>query len=169
MENNNQFTCISYDSVDFLIPSSYIISGIYLNISKDKKSILYNRETLPHIYIGEFLEKEFFCKAIYDAGVVLLMSIEDFAKDVCVDIYNYTETSFPASGYLAISVNSDIISKELSFRDLHLLPKSIRERMSSCGICAAHFIDGGENQKNKQQLLISPDMILRRFFTEVKK
>nr|MCR5605975.1 hypothetical protein [Treponema sp.] len=155
--------------IDFLIPSSYIVSGIYLNIPNDKKNIIYNRETLPHIHLGEFLEKKFLCKAIYDAGVVLVMDMKDFAKDVCVDIYNYTETAFPYSGYLAISVNSDITSKELSFRDLHLLPKSIRDRMYSCGICATHFIDVDEKQKSKQQLLISPDMILRRFFTEVGK
>ncbi|MCR5762871.1 MAG: hypothetical protein K6G00_05750 [Treponema sp.] len=146
--------------IDFLIPSKYIVSGIFLNIPTDTKTIIFNRETLPHIYIGTLLEKEFQCKSKSDASVVLVMNKNDFSKEICKTIVNYTDTAFPATGNLALSVNGNISSKEFSLETFHLMPEGIRERLSSYGIDAIIFPD-----RIRKQILISPDLLLKKFFT----
>ncbi|MBO4439420.1 MAG: hypothetical protein J5798_08725, partial [Spirochaetaceae bacterium] len=70
MEARNHFTCIAYDTVDFLIQSKYVLFGIYLDIGKEGNNIVFNRETLPHIRIGHLLEQEFSCKSIEECNVV---------------------------------------------------------------------------------------------------
>lgn len=156
---HNQFTCIAYDKIDFLIPSQYVVSGIYLSIPKEDKNISFNRETLPHIYIGNMLEKEFLCKSKADASVVLVMNMNDFTKDVCKSIIDYTDTAFPATGNLALSVNGNISSREFKLEEFRLMPQGIRERLNSYGINAIIFPDN-----NRKQILISPDLLLKKFF-----
>ena len=46
METRNHFTCIAYDTVDFLIQSKYVFFGIYLEVGKNVQNIVFNRETL---------------------------------------------------------------------------------------------------------------------------
>ena len=165
MEAHNHFTCIAYDTVDFLIQSKYIIFGIYQDVGKSDKNILFNRETLPHIHIGKLLEKEFLCKSIEECNVVLVMKKQDFDSDVQHLIVNYTDTAFPASGNLALSVNSAISSKIIDVSTLHLLPKSIRLKQNECGISAIGFETDEKNRNfQKKQILISPDNLLRKFF-----
>lgn len=154
------FTCVSYDNVDFLVQNRYIRSGIYLHTRKDAKNIVFNKETLPHIYIGDVVEKEFNCKATGEYGVILVMNVCDFATDICGRISDYTDTAFPASGNLALSLNGSINSKLVDIKDLKLLPKSIRHRMTECGISAIGFPQG-----SSKQILISPECLLRKFFT----
>ncbi len=160
MELHNQFTCISYDIIDFLIPSKYVVSGIFLSIPKDSKTILFNRETLPHIYIGNMLEKEFQCTSKADTSVVLVMNKNDFSAEVCKTIINHTDTAFPATGNLALSVNGNISSREFILDTFHLMPQGIRERLGSCGIDAIIFPDDV-----RKQILIAPDLLLKKFFT----
>lgn len=157
MEAHNHFTCIAYDTIDFLIQSKYVIFGIYLDVEKDVKNIVFNRETLPHIHIGHLLEKEFGCKSLEDCNVVLVMKKQNFATDVQKMIEDFTETAFPASGNLAISVNSSVASKIMDIKNLHLIPSSIRERQNECGVCAIGLT-------GKKQILISPDNLLKKFF-----
>ncbi len=160
LEIHNQFTCVSYDTIDFLIPSKYIVSGIFLSIPKESKTILFNKETLPHIYIGNMLEKEFQCKTKADTSVVLVMNKNDFSKEVCNTIVNYTDTAFPATGNLALSLNGNISSKEFVLDSFHLIPQGIRERLNAYGIDAIIFPDN-----IRKQILIAPDLLLKKFFT----
>ena len=159
MEAHNHFTCIAYSSVDFLVQSQYVVSGVYLHVPKNARNVVFNRETLPHIYIGDLLEREFLCQPLETYSVVLIMKQQDFVSDVCVKIADYTDTAFPASGNFALSVNGAISSKIIDVGSLRLMPSSIRGRMEECGICAVGF--PGMTHK---QLLLSPDMLLRKFF-----
>ena len=104
--------------------------------------------------------KIFLCTARESFSVVLIMNKRDFAADVCAKIADTTETAFPASGNLALSVNGAISSKRLDMSELRLLPSGLRERMLASGIAALAFADGGHTQ-----LLISPDMLVRKFFS----
>lgn len=165
MEAHNHFTCIAYDTIDFLIQSKYVVSGVYLDFDKSVKNVIFNRETLPHIHIGNLLEKQFLCSALENYNVVLIMNKRDFAKDVCRKIADFTDTAFPASGNLALSVNSSISSKIIDIASLHLIPESIRSRQAECGVCAIGFSSDGKIGKPfRKQLLISPDNLLRKFF-----
>ncbi|GEM_PF-819949 len=159
MEAHNHFTCIAYDSVDFLIQSSYIVSGVYLQMDKEERSLTFNRETLPHIYIGDLLGRSFGCSSSESYNVVLIMKMQDFAQDVCKKIVSFTETAFPATGNLALSVDGSISSKVLEIHNLHLMPGSIRTRLWECGVCAIGF-----SGSNRKQILLAPDMLLKRFF-----
>lgn len=159
-KQNSHFTCVSYSSVDFLIPSKYIVSGVYLNIPKDAKNIVFNRETLPHIFIGDYLESKFGCKAIAESKAVIVLNVKDFAEDVGASMVSVTDTAFPFTGNLALSLTGNISSSELDISKLKLLPLSIRSRMISCGICAIRFKEDG-----RKQILLSPDSILRRYFS----
>lgn len=166
MEAHNHFTCIAYDTVNFLIQSKYIGFGIYLAVDKDVKSIPFNRETLPHIHIGSLLEQTFSCKTVEDCNVVLVMKMQDFAKDVRESIVNYTQTAFPASGNLALSVNTSISSKVMDISCLHLIPEGIRKMQNECGINAIGFVKDSKNPEIlHKQILISPDFLLRKFFS----
>ncbi len=154
------FTCIFYDNMDFLIPSEYIISGIYLSVPKNSKNIVFNRETLPHLFIGDQLEKEFGCKAEGNANAVIVLNARDFAKDVGKQIVDITETAFPATGNMALSMTGNLSSYEIELSELHVFPNGIRDRLMECGICAIHF-----NKDGRKQVLVSPDSLLRRFFS----
>ena len=161
METSNHFTCISYDSVDFLIPSKYVLFGIYLAKDNDEKHIFFENETLPHIRIGSFLESQFNCKSIQDCSVMLVMNKADFALNVQKLIVSYTETKFPASGNLAISVNSAVTSKIFDIEKLKPLPEGIRPRQKKNGICAIGFQNDSKNSRlERKQILISCDNLL---------
>ncbi len=154
------FTCISYDILDFLIPSEYVISGIYLSLPKDVPNITFNRETLPHLYIGSKLQSEFCCNSAVKSDAVLVFNSHDFAEDVRSMIVMKTDTAFPATGNVAISFTASISNHDIELSKLRLMPLGIRNRMTDCGICAVHYSDDG-----RKQFLISPDALLRRFFT----
>ena len=156
---NKHFTSIAYSNTDFLIQSQYVASGVYLNIQKDSKRIVFDRETLPHLHIGELLEDTFDCKSHEDFCVVLVLNEKDFASDVRDKIVNFTETAFPASRRLALSVSGSVSGKILDAAALRLLPAGISKRMEEVGVCAISFSEDG-----RKQLLISPDMLLRKFF-----
>ncbi len=166
MEAHNHFTCIAYDSIDFLIQSQYVIFGIYLDVDNNERNIIFNRETLPHIHIGPVLEKTFSCKSVEECNVVLVMKKQNFDADVQSLIVDYTDTAFPASGNLALSVNSSISSKIIDISSLRPIPQSIRLKQRECGICAIGFQKDEKNQFNeRKQILISPDNLLRKFFS----
>ena len=162
MEVHDHFTCIAYDSVDFLIQSRYVISGMYLEVDKEANSLVFNRETLPHIHIGGLLESTFSCAPAESYNVVIVMRNSDFDKEVRGKIIDYTDTAFPASGSLALSVNAAISSNIIALDSLRLPPLGIREKLFECGICAVSFNGGGIG---RTQLLVSPDMLLRKFFS----
>ena len=160
METPRQFTCISYDTMDFLVPTEYVASGIFLSIPREERKIIFNRETLPHIFIGTLLEREFGCSSSAESNVVLVMNMKDFQKDVAKLIVDFTDTAFPASGHLALSVNAPISSGAIALADFHLFPEGIRERLSMYGMDAILFQKSG-----RKQVLISPDLLLRKFFS----
>lgn len=94
------------------------------------------------------------------------MKMSDFAKDVQKAIVDYTETAFPASGNLALSVNTAISSKILDIASLRMIPQGIRSRQFECGVCAIGFQEEAKNQGLlRKQILISPDNLLRKFFS----
>lgn len=159
MATLKQFTCITYDNVDFLIPCEYIVAGLYMPVEENTKDIVYNRETLPLLQIGSLLEKEFFCSTVTDVETVLVMNKRDFVSDVSDQIAEYSETAYPASGNMAFSLVGEIKSVFFSSDELEPIPEGIRDRMISCGICAIRFTEEG-----RKQLLISPDLVIRKFF-----
>lgn len=166
MEALNYFTCIAYDSVDFLIQSKYVEFGIYFDVRKDVPNIDFNGEILPHIHIGSILENEFSCHAKENCNVVLVMKIWDFASGMKEAIENYTKTSFPESGNFALSVTSSISSSQVDISSLRLLPEGLRKEMLECGVCAVGFIPDENNKKlTRKQILISPDKLLRKLFS----
>ena len=158
MEISNQFTCLSYDTIDFLINSKYVLFGIYLPKKVEEKSITFENEVLPHLNLAHFFEDNFLCKKKDECNVMLIMKKDDFDKPLQKQIIKYTGSDFPASGNFAISVNSDITTKLLDLSQLKLLPKGIRPRQNNCGIVAIGF-----DQSQRRQLLISPDNLLRTF------
>ena len=159
LEAPKQFTCIAYEGVDFLIPSEYIVAGFYQHIQDDAPNVYYNRETLPHIHLTHLLEEEFKCQRRMESGVILVLRMQDFANDVCVSISDYTNTAFPASGFLALSINGEIQSEPILCSELRLMPLSIRTRLNACGIEGVRFPEG-----RQKQLLIAPDLLIRKFF-----
>ncbi|MBQ3669970.1 MAG: hypothetical protein II921_00645 [Treponema sp.] len=159
METTQYFTCISYNTVDFLIQSRYVVSGVYLFVPKEAKNVVFNRETLPHIHLSDLLEAEFLCAPVEQYNVALIMKKDDFSSDVCQKIADFTETAFPASGHLALSLSGALTTKTIDEKQLRLLPLGIRTKISECGISAIGF-----EQQGKKQLLLSPDMLLRKFF-----
>ncbi|MBP5695974.1 MAG: hypothetical protein J6X11_04890 [Treponema sp.] len=166
MEAHNHFTCIAYDSVDFLIQSKHVLFGVFLDVEKEVKNITFNRETLPHIHIGHLLEKEFCCSRVEDCNVVLVMRSQDFMSGVQQDIIDFTNTAFPASGNLALSVNTSISSKIIDISVLRLLPEGIRDQQAKCGISGIGFSMGGKNGNTlRKHILISPDRLLKKFFS----
>ncbi len=166
MEAHNHFTCIAYDSVDFLIQSKHVLFGVFLDVEKEVKNITFNRETLPHIHIGHLLEKEFCCSRVEDCNVVLVMRSQDFMSGVQQDIIDFTNTAFPASGNLALSVNTSISSKIIDISVLRLLPEGIRDQQAKCGISGIGFSLGGKNGNTlRKHILISPDRLLKKFFS----
>ena len=156
MEAINHFTSLSYDTIDFLIQSKYVLFGIYMNQATDEKRIDFENEVLPHLNIGRFLEEEFVCKHTEECKVMLVMRKEDFDKDLNRRIVDYTKTAFPVSGNFAVSVNSTVTSKIMDISVLRLLPGGIRKRLNDKGISALGFTD-------KRQILVSPDNLLRSF------
>ncbi len=160
MEARNHFTCIAYDTIDFLVQSRYVVSGVYLQVDKQEKSIMFNKETLPHIYIGDMLGRSFGCSSSETYNVVLIMKMQDFEQDVCKKIIAYTQKAFPATGNLALSVDGSISSKVLETNTLHLMPESIRSRLWECGVCAIGF-----SENERKRILLSPDMLLKKFFS----
>lgn len=164
MKANNYFTCIAYNNVDFLIHSKYVVSGVYVDFhgaqSKELRNIVFNRETLPHIYIGDLLERTFGCAPIESYTTVLVMNGRDFSVDVCKKIEDFTETALPASGNFALSVNSSISSSLVDFSSLRLVPPSIRTKQNDCGVSAIGF-----TKNDRKQFLIQADNLVRKFFT----
>ena len=152
--------------MDFLIQSKHVLFGVFLDVEKDVKNITFNRETLPHIHIGHLLEKEFCCSRVEDCNVVLVMRSQDFMSGVQQDIIDFTNTAFPASGNLALSVNTSISSKIIDISVLRLLPEGIRDQQAKCGISGIGFSLGGKNGNTlRKHILISPDRLLKKFFS----
>ena len=160
MEAANHFTCLAYDTIDFLIQSKFIIYGIYLPEACKDKNIIFESELLPHISLGEFLEKEFSCGNSEESNVMLVMKKDDFDADLQKKIAKVCQTEFPVSGNFALSVNSQVSSQIIDFSTLRLLPAGIRERMEECGISALGFL-GDSHNKNRRQILLSMDKVLK--------
>ena len=156
METSSHFTCLSYDTIDFLILSKYVLFGIYIGTNDDGKRIDFENEVLPKLSIGSFLEKEFHCQHTEECNVMLVMNKSLLDEDVQKKIVNYTGTAFPATGNFAVSVNSSVSSRIMDISYLRLIPDGIRKRMNYCGINAIGFTE-------KRQILLSPDNILRSF------
>ena len=170
MEASDYFTCIAYDTVDFLVQSKYVVFGLYLAVEKDVKSIDFNSELLPHIHLGSFLEESFSCSAKEGCNVVLVMRKNDFPADVQKKIQTYTETAFPLSGNFALSVNSLISSKNIALSSLRLIPESIRRVQNACGVCAIGFAqDKKDPDILRKRMLLAPDDLLRMYFSRVFK
>ena len=169
MEVPNYFTCIAYDSVDFLIQSKYVVFGLYLAVEKEAKSIVFNGENLPHVHIGAFLEKAFSCTAEEECNVVLVMKMQTFPLDVQQQILTHTGTAFPLSGNFALSVNSLISSKDIAVSSLRLIPESIRRVQNKCGVSAIGFAPDEKNGNLlRKRILLSPDNLLRAYFSGIR-
>ena len=157
METSNHFTCLSYDTIDFLILSKYVLFGIYIGTNDQGKRIDFENEVLPKLTIGSFLEKEFHCQHTEDCNVMLVMNKSEFDEDIQKKIVDYTGTAFPVTGNFAVSVNSSVTSKIVDISYLRMIPKSIRKKLNDSGLSAIGFTE-------KRQILLSPDNILRSFF-----
>ena len=156
METSNHFTCLTYDTIDFLILSKYVLFGIYIGTNDEGNRINFENEVLPRLSIGGFLEKEFNCRHTEDCNVMLVMNKIDFDEDLQKKIVDFTGTAFPATGNFAISVNSSVTSRIIDISFLRLIPEGIRKRTNECGICAIGFTE-------RRQILLSPDNLLRCF------
>ncbi|MCR4947668.1 MAG: hypothetical protein K6A15_00750 [Treponema sp.] len=156
METSNNFTCLSYDTIDFLILSKYVLFGIYIGTNDDGKRIDFENEVLPKLTIGSFLEKEFHCQHTEDCNVMLVMNKSDFDEDLQKKIVAYTKTAFPVTGNFAVSINTSVTSRIMDISFLKLIPDGIRKKMNDCGLSAIGFTE-------KRQILLSPDNILRSF------
>ena len=156
METSNHFTCLSYDTIDFLFLSKYVLFGIYIGTNDQGNRIDFENEVLPKLNIGCFLEKEFHCQHIENCNVMLIMNKAELDEDLQKKIVDYTGTAFPVTGNFAVSVNSSVTSKIIDISFLRLIPKGIRKRMKDCGLSAIGFTE-------KRQILLSPDNILRSF------
>ena len=156
METSNHFTCLSYDTIDFLFLSKYVLFGIYIGTNDQGNRIDFENEVLPKLNIGSFLEKEFHCQHIENCNVMLIMNKAELDEDLQKKIVDYTGTAFPVTGNFAVSVNSSVTSKIIDISFLRLFPKGIRKRMNDCGLSAIGFTE-------KRQILLSPDNILRSF------
>ena len=164
METSNHFTCLSYDSVDFLIQSKYILFGIYLQADNNDKNILFEKELLPHIRIGSFLENYFSCKTVEDCNVMLVLNKRNYPAELKKLLVDFTSTEFPASGNFAISVNTSVTSRIMDTSYLRLIPDGIRTRQNECGVSAIGFINDEVNPKLlRKQILISPDGLLYKY------
>ena len=156
MEASNHFTCLSYDTIEFLILSKYVLFGIYIGTNDQGKRIDFENEVLPRLSIGTFLEKEFHCLHTEECNVMLVMNKKELDEDLQKKIVDFTGTAFPASGNFAVSINSSVTSRIMDISFLRLIPEGIRKRMKDCGINAIGFTD-------RRQILLSPDNILRSF------
>ena len=156
METANHFTCLTYDTIDFLILSKYVLFGIYIGTNDDGKRIDFENEVLPRLSIGSFLEKEFGCRHTENCNVMLVMNKADFDEELQKKIVDFTGTAFPATGNFAISVNSSVSSRIIDISNLRPIPRGIRKRMKDCGISAIGFTE-------RRQILLSPDNLLRSF------
>ena len=125
METSNHFTCLSYDTIDFLILSKYVLFGIYIGTNDQGKRIDFENEVLPKLTIGSFLEKEFHCQHTEDCNVMLVMNKSEFDEDIQKKIVDYTGTAFPVTGNFAVSVNSSVTSKIVDISYLRIIPKMI--------------------------------------------
>ncbi len=155
MESSNQFTCLTYSTIDFLIQSKYILFGLYLEKPNKELSVVFEKELLPHINIGAFLESEFACEPTGESNTLLVMKKDDFDSDFQKLIVEYTGVNFPASGNFSISVNTSVSSIVMSVKTLRLMPQGIREALNGCGVNAIAF-------DKRRQLLVSPDKLLER-------
>ncbi len=153
-----QFTCISFDKMDFLIPSNYIVAGFFKSDVKSSSNIIYNWETLPHLYLPEIIMQEFHCSTKGVSDVALIMRKQDFAKDVRVHISNHTKTAFPFTGNFALSFGTEIRSIQFDTSELRLFGKSLQQEMQNNGISGIRFCE------NRNQFLIAPDLLIRKFF-----
>ena len=164
METSNHFTCLSYDTVDFLIQSKYILFGIYVQIDNNEKNILFEKELLPHLHIGQFLENYFSCKTVENCNVMLVMNKQDLDTELVNLIVDFTGTQFPVSGNFALSVNTSVSSKIMDITSLRLIPKGIRSKQAECGVSAIGFIEEGGNSKHlRKQILVATDNLLRKY------
>ena len=165
MEESNHFTCLAYDTIDFLIQSKYVLFGIYLHDFKERHElsgqITFEGEVLPHIYIGQFLEENFQCRSVEECNVMLVMKKEDFDEGLQKLIVDFTGTEFPPSGNFALSVNSAVSSKVMDISFLRLMPKGIRPRQNECGVIAIGYGGSSEKDSERKQILVSPDNLLR--------
>ena len=149
---------MSYDTIDFLINSKYVLFGKYLPEKVEEKFISFENEILPHINMENFLEENFLCSKKEECNVMLVMKKDDFEKSLQKRIVKYTGREFPESGYFAISVNSDITTKLIDLSTMKLIPQGIRNFQKKCGINAICF-----DQSHHRQILISPDYLINTF------
>ena len=156
MERSDNFTCLTYDTIDFLILSKYVLFGIYIGTSSEGNRIDFENEVLPRLNIGSFLEKEFQCQHTEDCNVMLIMNKSEFDEEIQKQISDYTATAFPATGNFAVSVNTSISSRIMDISYLRLIPQGIRKKLNDCGVSAIGFTE-------RRQILLSPDNILRSF------
>lgn len=166
MEASNHFTCLSYDTVDFLFQSKYILFGIYIQSQKDEKFVTFENEIIPHISIGKFLEENFSCKPVEECYVMLVMKRDDFDPELQKMIIEFTETDFPESGNFALSVNSEVSSRIMDISFLRAIPQGIRLNQQECGVSAIGFqIDSKDNSILRKEILLAPDNLLRKIIS----
>lgn len=161
MESSKQFTCLAYDTIDFLIQSKYIVFGIYLNEPNKKRSAVFENEVLPHINIEKFLENQFNCKPTGESNTMLVMKRDDFDSDFQKLIVEYTGIDFSSAGNFAISVGTSVSSTMMNLKTLRLFPQGIRKALNDCGVNAINFSE-------RRQLLISPDNLLKQLMRSEK-
>ena len=170
MEASNHFTCLTYDTVDFLIQSKYILFGIYINSISQERHITFENEIIPHISIGHYLEDNFLCKPVDECNVMIIMQKADFSKEIQKMIYKFTETEFPSSGNFAVSVNSEVTSRIMDISFLRAIPEGIRYKMNEYGVSAIGFQnDFKDSSLQRKEILLAPDRMLKNFISLQRK
>lgn len=160
METFNHFTCLTYDTIDFLIHSKYVLFGIYIREKCKKNNTIFQNELLPHIFLGDFLEKKFLCTHTDETNVMFILNKSDLDKDLQNQIVKYCDTKFPASGNFALSVDTSVSNKIIDLDKLKLMPFGVRSRQNACGITAIGF-ENESKSKDRRLILLSIDNILR--------
>ena len=164
MEVSNHFTCLTYDTVDFLIQSKYVLFGIYIQSITSEKYITFENEVIPHISIGNYLEENFLCKPVEECNVMIVLKKDDFNKDLQKKIKKFTGIDFPESGNFAVSVNSQVTSRIMDISFLRAVPEGIRFKMKEYGVSAIGFQnDSKENSIQRKEILIAPDTMLKNY------
>ena len=164
MEVSNHFTCLTYDTVDFLIQSKYVLFGIYIQSITSEKQITFENEIIPHISIGNYLEENFLCKPVEDCNVMIIFKKDDFSKDLQRKIKKYTGTDFPESGNFAVSLNSQVTSRIMDISFLRAVPEGIRFKMNEYGVSAIGFQNDSKNTSlQRKEILLAPDSLLKNY------
>ncbi|MCQ2594335.1 MAG: hypothetical protein MJ196_03645 [Treponemataceae bacterium] len=156
-----QFTCISFDKVEFLLPTSYVVAGSYLGEHKDDNSLMYDSQVIPHLNVAEYVKETFGCSGKNNVDSALIFCAKDWNLSVIEKIEKKTLVNMPRSGLFALSFSAGYISRFVDTENLYLFSGCKRDFLFNHGISAVSFYE------DKVQYLLNIDMLIAQFLKEV--